>query len=50
MAAFYSYAKDGIILCIMATHVDDLIWANEPEIDALIEKIFEELILGTRET
>ena len=46
LSATYSYAVDGIVYCIMTTHVDDLLWANDPSIDPLIVEILKELIPG----
>ena len=31
--AFYTHAVDGRIVLMLATHVDDFLWANEPEYD-----------------
>ncbi len=32
-AALYTYSMNGVILLMMATHVDDCIWAMEPEME-----------------
>jgi len=34
---------------MLGTHVDDLLWANEPEIDHLVEGLLKEFNVGTRE-
>ena len=47
LKATYSYAKDGLILCIMGTHVDDLLWANEPEIDWVFDAIRKQVTFGS---
>ena len=46
LGALYSYAREGVVLLLIGTHVDDLIWANEPELEPLMQKIMEELIFG----
>ena len=45
--ALYSYAKDGEVLLILGTHVDDLIWAAQPEAEWIIDKIRETFVFGT---
>ena len=34
---------------LLATHVDDTIWANEPEVDFIMDEIRKELVFGTEE-
>ena len=46
MPALYSYAKNGIVLVMLASHVDDIIWAADPEGEAAIEIVKTELIFG----
>ena len=36
--ACYSYARDGEVLLIIATRVDDLIWACKPSAEYIIAK------------
>ena len=44
--ACFSYARDGAVLLILATHVDDLIRACKPLAEYIIAKIKSLLILG----
>ena len=43
----YSYAKDGEVQLILATHVDDLFWECKPSAEHIITKIESLFILGT---
>ena len=47
--AFYTHAVDGRIVLMLATHVDDFLWANEPEYDYLMDTIKRHLLLGKKE-
>ena len=47
--ACYSHARDGEVLLILATHVDDLIWACKPSAEYIIAKIKSLFILGTED-
>ena len=47
MSALYSYLRGGIVLILLASHVDDIIWACDPEADAAMEAVMRELTLGT---
>ena len=50
MRALYHYTnEEGRILAMMGTHVDDVFWANEPEIDHLVDKVMNEFNVGKRE-
>ena len=42
MNALYSYEVDGVVKMMMATHVDDVLWACDPEYQWLIDNIKEE--------
>ena len=46
MKALYSYTKNGTVQCLMASHVDDIIWANSPEAEGALTEIKKELIFG----
>ena len=45
----YSYARDGEVQIILATHVDDLIWAFKLSAEYIISNIKSLLILGTED-
>ena len=49
MPALYSFARDGIVMVLLASHVDDIIWAADPEADEGIMAIQTELIFGKLE-
>jgi len=49
LSALYAFSKDGIILVLLGTHVDDILWACEPEVEELMNSIYKELILGKQE-
>ena len=46
MKACYSYQENGRSVCIMATYVDDLVWAVENEYAWIIDAIKQELTFG----
>lgn len=46
LSALYAYSKNGVILILLATHVDDVIWANEPEAEGIMDSIKKELQFG----
>ena len=46
LPALYSYAKDGVILVMLASHVDDIIWAADPSAEHVIEALKIELKFG----
>ena len=46
MPAFFSYAVDGVIKVLLCTHVDDIIWANDPDCDWMIDKILSVFDVG----
>ena len=48
-ALYHVTSPEGKILGMLGTHVDDLLWANEPEIDHLVEGLLKEFNVGTRE-
>ena len=37
--ALYSYSVNGIVMILTATHVDDIIWANEPEFETIVQEM-----------
>ena len=47
--ALYAFTRDGVVQVLLATHVDDTIWANEPEVDFIMDEIRKELVFGTEE-
>ena len=49
LSATYSYSRDGVVLALIAIHVDDILWANESELDSLFESIFDQLVLGKQQ-
>ena len=49
MNALYSFEVDGEVKCLMATHVDDVLWACDPEYQHIIDKVQEELIFGSKD-
>jgi hypothetical protein len=49
MNALYSYEKNGVVECLLATHVDDLIWACTESAQGIIDGIRKELVFGTEE-
>ena len=49
MPALYSYATDGIVMVLLASHVDDIKWAADPEAERAIEAIKRELMFGALE-
>ena len=46
MKALYSYEKEGGVKIILGTHVDDLLWANKPEAQHIVDKILKEFQCG----
>ena len=46
LPALYSYAKDGVIMFLLASHVDDILWACDPATEHVIDAIKEELKFG----
>ena len=47
--ALYSYSVYGIFMILMATHVDDVIWASEPEFETIVQEMQRVLQLGALE-
>ncbi len=47
--ALYTYAKDGRVQLMIATHVDDLLWACTPEAEHIITQLKSILQMGTEE-
>ena len=43
MPALYSYAKDGVVMVLLASHVDDILWAADPAAEHVIDVIKVEL-------
>ena len=39
--ALYSYSVNGIVMILMATHVDDVIWADETELETIVQEMHE---------
>jgi len=48
--ALYALEKDGKILAVMVTHVDDMMWAAMPEAEANIQKILDSFAVRKVET
>jgi hypothetical protein len=46
LKALYSYARDGVVLCIIGTHVDDLLWACKPEAQHIIDEVLASFKFG----
>ena len=46
MKSVYSFQKDGKVVCMMVTHVDDLLWACEPEYQYMIDHILKTFECG----
>ena len=44
--ALYSFSKDGTILILIGTHVDDLLYGYVEEVADLVKSILEHLIFG----
>ena len=44
--ALYHYAEDSKTKIMLATHVDDIIWAVAPGYEHIVTKITSELLLG----
>ena len=42
----YSYSVNGIVMILMATHVDDVIWASEPEFETIVQEMQRVLHFG----
>lgn len=40
--ALYSFEVDGDVKCMLATHVDDLLWSAKPGYEYLMEKVLKE--------
>ena len=47
--ALCSYRVNGIVMILMATHVDDDIWASEPEFETMVQEMQRALQLGALE-
>ena len=39
MPAVYSYSKDGKVMAVCGSHVDDLLWANDPSVDHMVDYV-----------
>jgi hypothetical protein len=50
LPALYSYSKDGEVLAMLATHVDDLLWAAKPEAEHVIAEARKAFIWGKEES
>ena len=46
LSALYTYSKDGIVLIMLATHVDDCVWGNLPEVEHIMDRIKKILSFG----
>ena len=44
--ALYSFARDGIVLIMFGTHVDDLLYAYVDEVKELMANIMSQMIFG----
>ena len=47
LPALYSYAVDGVIMVMLTSHVDDILWAADPAAESVIDAIKQELKFGT---
>ena len=47
--ACYSYATDGVVQIIMATHVDDIVWACLPGAEPSVKKLKGMLTFGAED-
>ena len=47
MSALYSYSRCGVVLILFAAHVDDIIWACDPEVDKVMTSVMKLLAFGT---
>ena len=47
--ALYSFQKNGVVHILMATHVDDFLYANTEEAESIVKALWEELMLGSNE-
>ena len=47
--AFHTHAVNGHIVVMLTTHVDDPLWASEPEYDHLIDLFKQHLLLSRKE-
>ena len=48
--ALYSITnKDGKVVCLLGTHVDDILWANFPEVDHIITSVLAKFQCGDPE-
>ena len=36
LSALYTYSKDGVVLIMLATHADDCLWGNLPEVEYIM--------------
>ena len=46
---YHITTQEGRILGMLGTHVDDILWANEPGIDHLVEALLKQFNVGKRE-
>ena len=46
LPALYSYAKDGVIMVMLASHVEDIMWAADSAAEHLIDSIKSEMKFG----
>ena len=49
MSALYTYPRDGIVMILGATHVDDVLWACDEEAEDVMKAILSELAFGALE-
>ena len=51
LPAFYSYADgNGKVIMVLGSHVDDILWANLPEANHVMENIMAQFEVGTAES
>ena len=49
--ALYSYTdKDGVVQMLLASHIDDLLWACDPSCDWIVKELIDEFKCGTVES
>jgi hypothetical protein len=49
LKGFYSYQKDGKVICLMGTHVDDILYATLPEGQSIIDAAKAAFVWGKEE-
>lgn len=49
MNDLYSYERDRVVEAILATHVNDLLWADSGSAEEVLMKVERELVFGTED-